>query len=142
MSIGEDIPMLIPTSIVLVTFILFVMSLFGSFSEKFDAARMSQASLTTGDYLVNVRFSTGTGELDLDGLGNDFTFCRDIAQINITSNYQLAINISDASGRYWCWDNTNSFSREPRTQITNILPVLLSNSTDTINGQVKISVGK
>jgi len=143
MPIGEDIPMLIPISIVLVIFLVFVLSLFANFSEQHDIVKMSQSSLTTGSYLINVKFGTRTGMLDISKLGYNFTVCRDISQLNISSSYQMRINISDTtSGKNWCWDNTNSYSKEPTTSVSNNFPVLFLNDTTTEFGQVKISVSK
>jgi hypothetical protein len=66
MPVGEDIPMLIPISIVLVAFIIFLVTLISNFSEQTEIVKLSQVSTNIGDYLLNnhPNLSLGMGRLN------------------------------------------------------------------------------
>jgi len=140
MPIGEDIPMLIPTALVLVVFLVFVLSLFANYSEQQDITKMSQNSLDIGSYVINSKFNAPLGQIDLNKLGTNFSYCKKLSELNITSSYKVLVNIS-TSDKKWCWDNYYSIS-DVRVSVSNIFPTLLLNNTTTEFGQVKISVSK
>lgn len=143
MPIGEDIPMLVPISIVLVVFLIFILSLFSNFSEQYDIIKMSQNSILIGDYIVNVKFAAETGKLSLQKLGENFTGCsyQNWSKLNITSNYQVIVNITDIeSNKSWCWKNF--YKSDAKTSVSNSFPVLLTDGNLTHLGQVKVVVNK
>lgn len=150
MPVGEDIPMLVPVSIVLVVFILFLFSLFSNFGENSEILRMSQVSLNVGEYLINShpKLSMNFGMLNGTYLYSDSlkwakSHCPDDCKnsrldylSNISSSYPLEIKIiSDED--CWCWN-------EIKTEIlvVNTFPVLISNGSKTIPAKMVVSIGK
>jgi hypothetical protein len=140
MPIGEDVPMLIPISIVLVVFILFLFTLFTNFSEQSEIVRMSQTSLNIGERLINIKFATMTG---INGtlLGNIHNCANyKISALDISSNYKVMINITDKvnQSRFWCWGTV----KDAEEVVTNRLPTLIIENNKTIPAMVVISIGK
>jgi len=140
MPIGEDIPMLIPTALVLVVFLVFVLSLFASYSEQQDITKMSQNSLNIGSYVINSKFNAPLGQIDMNKLGTNFSYCKKLSELNISSTYKILVNIS-TSDKKWCWDNYYSIS-DAKISVSNNFPILLINNTTTEFGQVKVSASK
>jgi hypothetical protein len=145
MPIGEDIPMLIPIAIVITVFVLFLLSLFINFSERNEVIRMSEAALDVGDLSINVLFASNFGTVNqtkLEKLGYT-QHCMDLSKINISVNYQTQINVSKTnSNEWWCWDNTNSYSKEPKTEIKKLIPVIIKNSTAASAAKLEVTIGK
>jgi hypothetical protein len=152
MPIGEDIPLLIPISIVLVVFIVFLVSLFINFTNQNELVLMSQNSITTGNYFVSY-LGDGKGNLDFQVLkeysksskgGCDDQClngkCCDLEGLNYRSNFKTKINFTNLeSGECWCWSNNNEF---PERMIVNSYPVLISDGANTTLGKVTVSVGR
>ncbi len=136
MPVGEDIPMLIPISIVLVVFLLFLFALFANFSEKSEIVKMSQTTLDIGEYIINIQFAE---EYGISSPPQSQWGCRDISELNISPNYKTKINITNLeTGRWWCWgDISNS-----KEIVTNNLPTLIIENGKTIPALVSVSVGK
>ena len=136
MPIGEDIPILIPISIVLVVFLLFLFTLFTNFSEQSEIVRMSQTSLNIGEYLINVQFKEEDG---IASPSDSHWGCHDLNELNISSNYQTQINITNLeTGRWWCWGSMY----KAKDVVTNNFPVLIVEDGKTMPAKVVVSVGK
>ncbi|MDD5182154.1 MAG: hypothetical protein PHC66_03220 [Candidatus Nanoarchaeia archaeon] len=142
MPIGEDIPMLIPISILLTVVVLFVFSMFISITSQNELIRMSQLSMDTMDYVANIKFSDGFGNLDYDKFGTYFLgICKDVDRFNITANYKVNITVYDStSNRIWCWHNTDEEAY--KNSIVNTLPFIIKHDNETHFGQVTVVVGK
>lgn len=147
MPLGEDIPMLIPISIVLTVFIVFLIALISNFSEQADIVRTSQVSLNMGDYLVNAHPQLSLGMSKLNGTYlNSQTFPRvncpnncgssGLSQLLNTSYSNIAVMIETDTG-CWCW-NTASGNKV----ITNTFPALIVNGSRTIPARVVVSVAQ
>ena len=152
MPIGEDVPMLIPVSIVLVVFVLFLFSLFTGFGEKSEIVRMSQVSLNVGEYIINAhpRISAEFGMLNGTYLySNSFSIkwardncpnnCKNSSArylMNFSSSYPIAVKI-EAGDSCWCWEELKT-----ETVVVNTFPVLILNNSKTIPAKVVVSVGK
>ncbi len=52
MPVGEEVPILIPVSIVLVVFILALFTLYINFSNQTEIVEMSQKSLNVAEYVI------------------------------------------------------------------------------------------
>ena len=143
MPIGEDIPMLIPVSIILTVIVLFLLGTFADIGEKNDLVRMSQTSLDTLDYASNILFSDGHGNMDynkLRALGAAYS-CQSFTRLNLTMNYKMKINVSDSiSGKYWCWKNMDDDPE--KNSITNYMPTIIINDTNKNLGKVTVIVSK
>lgn len=140
MPLGEDVPMLVPISIVLTVMVLFLIGVFMNMAEQNQIVRMSQMSLDTMNYLTNVVFADEFGNLDYDKLGTGWG-CQSLDDLNITVNYRMKINVSDsANNRWWCWENNNF--KNSKTTITNAVPVIILNNEKTDLGKVSVSVSK
>lgn len=143
MPIGEDIPMLIPISIILTVIVLFLFSVFITISEKNDIVRMSQVSLDVADRVININFTDGFGNINssiYNRIGVNSSN-KNWALLGINVNYKMKINISDSvNGRYWCWKNTNAGPED--NSITNSIPVMLVNETHKDLGKVTVIVSK
>ena len=136
MPIGEDVPMLIPVSIVLVVFVLFLFSLFTGFGEKSEIVRMSQVSLNIGEYMLNIKYPHAQGIVSPP---ESHWGCKHISELNISSNYLLHVNITRLdTNRWWCWGNV----RDSKTVVTNAFPTLMIIGNNTIPAKVVVSVGK
>ena len=137
MSIGEDIPILIPISIILVVFLIFLISLLAGLSDQSEMLKMSQTSINVGRYVVNEKFSNSLGTIIPPP--SDHFGCHDISELNISSNYKLKINITNLeTGRYWCWGDISG----SRNLVTNSFPVIIINNTWRNSAKVIVSVGK
>lgn len=141
MPIGEDVPMLIPISIVLTVFVLFFIFLFINFSERNEIIRMSEAAMDISDLSANIIFSDSLGRIDEDKLGSS-GHCKELSDINITPNYHTKINISKSTGEYWCWDNTNYYSDKPKSVVTKAIPILIEDNYTITAGKLVVSIGK
>jgi hypothetical protein len=145
MPIGEDIPMLIPIAIVITIFVMFLISLFINFSDRNEVIRMSEAALNVGDLSTNVLFASDFGTVNqtkLEKLGYT-QHCMDLSKLNISVNYQTHINISKTNSTdWWCWDNTNSYSKKPKTEIKKMIPIIITNSTDASAARLEVTIGK
>jgi len=136
MPVGEDIPILIPISIIIVVVMLFLLSLFVHFSEQSDIIRMSQTSLDIGDYIINVKFAYENGT-------NEITFpdesCRDIKKLNMSSNYKTKVSITNLETGE-SWDCGNLYGA--KDIVINNIPTLMIENNKTVPAMVKVSVGK
>lgn len=152
MPIGEDIPILIPISIVLVVFLLFLFTLFINFSNSTDIVKMSQISLDIGDYIITAHpnISTGLGMLNGTNLfSHKYKWAKDKCAenncthsyikylSNISAPYKLSIKIK-TNKTCWCWGEI----KNSKDVVVNNFPVLIINESKTIPGVVIVSVGK
>ena len=141
MSIGEDVPMLVPVSIVLTIFLLFIFFLFANSSENFDIVKMSQTSLSVGDYIIKIT-NSGINTLSkekLDSLGGNCNYkCASLKEVNITSNYKLYVYVKDSNGNCWCWGK----EKDSTKAVSNALPVLIKEKDKLILGKVTAVVSK
>ena len=142
MPIGEDLPMLIPISILITVIVLFIFGVYTNMTEQDELIRMSQISLDTIDYTANIMLSDGSSNLEYSfERFNTSRICHDMDYKNITVNYKVKINVSDSdTGRSWCWDNYDNAPEEE--SIVNTIPIMIINGSKTDLGEVTVSVGK
>jgi len=142
--IGEDIPLLIPISIILVVFIVFLVSLFSNFIDQNEVVRMSQTSITTGNYFIEL-FSDEKGSLVLEELNRHNSCknkCCNFKSFGFYSNFKTNVKI-ESGGVYWCWSNVNSkYDTSPEKRIVNSFPVLIADGYETEVGKVTVGVWK
>ena len=142
MPIGEDIPMLIPISIVLVIFLLFLFSLFTNFSDQSNIIKMSQVSLNIGEYLINTN-SDNFGNI-LSSKLNEYNYAKHdcfnkLSELDMSSNYKVRIKIEDFTRNdVYCWGNV----QHSNDVVTNSLPTLIIENGQTRPAMVIVSVGK
>ena len=142
MTVGEDVPILIPISIVLTIFLLFMVSLFVNFSQQSDMLQMSQVAQNLAEYMINIQFPAGSGMLSYIKLGPQMGVCGDLKWLNITSNFRTTVNITDVGNKnYWCFTNSNS-NKKVTTSLTIIAPVLMYGNNQTNMSKVTISVSR
>ena len=124
MPLGEDIPILIPISIVLVVFILSLFTLYSNFSDRTEIVEMSQKSLNIAEYIIaNKEIIKFSG------------YCENLNEWNISSNYKVQINVTNLeSYEGGCWGNV----KNSNTVVTNSLPFLIENEL----AKVVVSIGK
>ena len=125
MPLGEDIPILIPISIVLVVFILSLFTLYSNFSDRTEIVEMSQKSLNIAEYIIAnkeiIEFSNG--------------YCRNVNEWNISSNYKVYITVMKIEDNsFSCWGNI----KNSNTVVTNSLPFLIEDDL----AKVVVSIGK
>lgn len=152
MPIGEDIPILIPISIILVVFLLFLFALFTNLSSNTDIIKMSQTSLSIGDYVINAHpnISAGLGMLNGTALYSEkYKWAKDHCSendcahsymkhlSNISAPYKLSIKIK-TNQTCWCWGEI----KDSKEVVTNNFPTLIINKSKTIPAVVIVSVGK
>ncbi|MCD6547526.1 MAG: hypothetical protein J7K22_03170 [Nanoarchaeota archaeon] len=134
MSLGEDIPILIPISIALTIFVFFTMLTTSNISEKYEAVKMSQKALTIGEYVIT-KYSNEIGLIQKDKLGNgNCSHCKTINNLNITTKYKLKIIIKENQS-CWCWGK--DFNTKSATKIE--LPIVFD---DRSIGVLNVIVGK
>lgn len=125
MPLGEDVPILIPISIVLVIFILSLFALYSNFSERTEIVEMSQKSLNIAEYIIS---------------NEDINFkfentCRKLEELNISSNYKVQINVTNLDNNRWdCWGGIV----DSRIVVRNSIPLLIDGELN----KVVVSVGK
>ena len=143
MPIGEDIPLLIPISIVLVVFVIFLVSLFSNQIEQTEIIEMSQEASVAGNFILN-SFSDIEGNLDTSKLNGYCEYlcsigdCCRLKYLNYYSNYETKITI-EANGDCWCWDNNAYFSEQ---KVTSTFPIQVKDGNNQFLGQVIVNVGK
>jgi hypothetical protein len=143
MPIGEDVPMLIPVSIVLTIFVLFLFSLYINFSERNEVLRMSETGLDLADLTTNIIFAENLGRLNLTKIKAKAVLhiCTDISKLGLDANYYTKINISKSNTTYWwCWQNEKA--RDVTSQVTKEVPVLIIENNRSYAGKVEIVVSK
>ncbi|MCD6575885.1 MAG: hypothetical protein J7K73_01860 [Nanoarchaeota archaeon] len=135
MPIGEDVPILVPISIILVVFILFLFSLFLHSAEQDEIIQMSQEATTIGNYIINQKFNNTIGITSPPNIWG----CKNISEIGIHSKQKIKVNITnEENGRWWCWGNI-----EDSTKLVTIkIPTLITYKNETIPATVVVSVGK
>ena len=142
MPIGEDIPILIPISIVLVIFLLFLFTLFTSFSDQSNVIKMSQTSLNIGEYIINTNSDT-FGHL-LNSKLEDYNYAKQdcfnkISELDLSSNYKVRIRIEDpVMNEVYCWGTI----QHSKGVVTNQFPTLIIENGQTRPAMVVVSVGK
>jgi hypothetical protein len=145
LPLGEDLPMLVPISIVITIFVVFLLTLFVNMANQTEIVKMSQVAIDTSEYIANIKFAGTLGNLDykrINSTGKEST-CKDLNNLNISVNYQMKINVSDISkSKWWCWDNVNSYSKEPTDVVNFMLPILIENQNLTDLGKVTVVVSK
>lgn len=148
MPVGEDIPMLIPISIVLVVFVLFLIGLFSNFIDASDAIRISQESVLIKNSFIN-NMSNNLGMIDRQTLSS-YSYCKNPASYMSSCNlsrlgiygakFKVGINLTDiSSNTFWYWSNTKSFNE---TALVTETPILITNNSQTNLAKVVITVGK
>ena len=107
--LGEDVPMLIPISIILVVFVIFLVSLFSGFIDQNEIIRMSQSSVNLGGSVINV-FSDESGQISLDKLQEQTDGkCIKLSRLGIDTKFKARVEIeSGALGKSWCWSTTST----------------------------------
>jgi hypothetical protein len=145
MPVGEDIPMLIPISIVLVIFIIFLVTLISNFSEQTEIVKLAQVSTNIGDYLLNNHPNLSLGRARLNGTwlethGYEKSRCAtktcNISDIGLLVNTSARISVRiETADACWCWSEVNGEQR-----ITNSFPALIINNSKTIPAKVVVSV--
>lgn len=122
MPIGEDIPILIPISIVLVVFILSLFTLYTNFSNQTEIVEMSQKSLNIAEYVIKNEQLIDFNEE-----------CLELEELNISSNYKIQINVTNFD-RWACFGNISN----SETVVSNSLPFLRNEELN----KVVVNVGK
>lgn len=137
MPIGEDIPMLIPVSIVIAVFLTFLFSLFINSTDRFEIIKMSQTSLTICEYTIK-KFSNNYTALELSELGEEnCPKCSELKELNISSNYKIKIVINSTEG-CWCWGK----ELDGEKVVVNSMPILIFKDWKTFPGMVSVYVWK
>lgn len=103
MPVGEEVPILIPVSIILVIFILALFTLYINFSNQTEIVEMSQKSLTIAEYVIK-----NGGCLE---------------DLQISSNYKIYIRIGDE-----IWGDIEGSN----TVVVNSMPFLMNGNPSKV----------
>ena len=152
MPIGEDIPILIPLSIILVVFLLFLFTLFANTTNSTSIIKMSQTALNIGDYILykHPDLSSASGLLNGTSLySKKYEWAKDRCSenacahskikylSNVSSPYKISIKIK-TNQSCWCWGET----KDSKEVVTNNFPTLIINKSRTMPAMVIVSVSK
>jgi len=139
MPIGEDIPMLIPISILITVIVLFVFGMYTNITEQNELVRMSQVSMDTVDYIANIKYGDGLGNINYSKLGVS-NISKTWDTLKITVNYKMNISVYDSTvNKIWWWTNINE---APEKSIVTSIPFVIINGNNTDLGKVTVIVSK
>jgi hypothetical protein len=139
MPIGEDIPMLIPISILITVIVLFIFGVYTNMTEQNELIRMSQVSIDTVDYIANIKYGDDRGNLNRSKLGANLT-TKDWTYLKMNVNYKMNITIYDYTTKAtWTWRN---FEGDIEKSVVTSVPINIFNGNTTNLGKVTVSVSK
>jgi len=102
MLVGEEIPLLIPFSVVFVVFILFTLVLFSDIG-KYDYI---YKTIDMQDIIyLKILQTYGDG---FGGLNIESSKCTHLNRLNLTSSYSIKMSLDNGA----CWSNFGKFSKE------------------------------
>jgi hypothetical protein len=141
MPVGEDLPMIVIVSIVIVSFLIFMLFLFSNHWNN-DAIQISQYSINLGKYVIshtqdkipNVLLTNKINKY----LGNCSIKCSSFKKANVTSRYKSKVIITDEDNNCWCM----GYGSPSKSRMIITFPVLINESSRLCLGKVKVIAGE